>query len=174
MNWKEYQTHCKKTLKYESYKEMIACSALELSDEITEFVEHYLADSDEVLLLKELGDITYPLAILSDHYNIEIKEIYNPYLLFPHLYNYFEDNAIFIAGKIAGIIKKTIRDSSYILDDTNDRRNNLTYCMQSLYSIILTHCRKYEINFSDVLSLNIEKLNDRDKRGVIQGSGDDR
>jgi hypothetical protein len=174
LNWKEYQTKCITTLKYKSNKEMVACCALEISDEITEFVEHYLASSDEILLLKELGDITYPMAVLSYHYDLNIEELVDIYHVSPGMIMNFDDDGIYIAGKIAGIVKKVIRDSDYVLDNTKDRRAKLQFYLCSLYTSILNHCRKYSINISDILSLNIEKLADRNARGVIQGDGDER
>ena len=164
MNWKEYQENCKKTMVYESYKEKISCSALEIVDEISELMEHMNSISDAQSLKLELGDILYPMAILSSHYDINIET--DGSLCSP-----FEDWMI-LAGKISGIIKKSIRDDHYNLTDTKDRRVNLEGNMTLLMGYIKGFCNSNNWNFSDILQLNVEKLASRMKRGTIQGDGD--
>lgn len=157
---------------YPSDKEKIACSMLEIVDEITEFMDHYNSleerDSKDNLLRLELGDILYGMAILSEHYDIEIENDSNvpkeEYVLMEDFYHY--------SGTLAGIIKKTIRDDNYVLTDTKNRRLKFSYNMNMLYKTIITLCSDYGWNFSDILNMNIEKLFDRKERGVIQGSGD--
>lgn len=175
MNWKEYQENCKKTLCYTSYKEMIACSALEILDEVTEFLEHYYGENDERLLHLELGDILYPVAILTDYYNVVPEAIAEPFQVIKYsIGGDFIENTVYCAGKIAGIIKKVIRDGNYILDETNGRKSKFQYYLDSLFTLILDYCSYSKLNFSDILNMNIEKLFDRKERGVLQGDGDER
>lgn len=168
MNWKDYQEKCKETLCYRSYKEMIACSTLELVDELKEFDDHMSSGiADEKLLKLELGDITYGMAILSDHYGLTIDK--EPIL--PELIELGWEDYI---GNICGIIKKTIRDDNYILTNTKNRRVLLEENLSGLYTAIRLFCGVERWNLSDILQMNIEKLFDRKERGVLQGSGDER
>lgn len=71
------------------------------------------------------------------------------------------------AGEFAGKIKKFIRDGTY---DTNDIASELGdvvwYCARAAEEMGLL--------FSDVVRMNVDKLEDRLARGVLKGSGDKR
>jgi len=177
LDWEHYQRKCKRTLTYKSDKEKIACSTLEITDELVELLEHYHGSNSERLLKLELGDITYALAILSYHYEVELENLDEPYrppskAVSLNMGTNLIDDGLFCAGKIAGIIKKCARDDEWELTDTKNRREMLEYYMSSLYTLIIKFCVSMNFAFSDVLSMNIEKLWDRKERGVINGDGD--
>jgi NTP pyrophosphatase (non-canonical NTP hydrolase) len=71
------------------------------------------------------------------------------------------------AGEVANKVKKIMRDGTFnrqaIADEVGD-------CLWYIAAL----CRDLNVDMSDVATANLEKLHDRKKRGVIQGSGDKR
>lgn len=73
-------------------------------------------------------------------------------------------------GEVLGNMKKFLRgDFSYETAKQNSKKE-LGDCLY--YLIRLCDC--LEVNVEDVIVLNMHKLQDRKKRGVLQGSGDSR
>ena len=76
------------------------------------------------------------------------------------------------AGEVQGKIKKIIRDDGGIItpegidDIKKELGDNLWY--------IASMCENLGITLEDVANTNIEKIHDRDSRGVRRGSGDNR
>lgn len=71
-------------------------------------------------------------------------------------------------GEIAEKIKKHIRDGNSL--DTADMTKELGDALFYLAGL----AGHFGIRFSSVVSTNLNKLYDRKKRGVLQGSGDNR
>tara|TARA_R100001510_G_scaffold47318_1_gene44595 strand:- start:40 stop:396 length:357 start_codon:yes stop_codon:yes gene_type:complete len=71
------------------------------------------------------------------------------------------------AGEVANKVKKILRDGDFdrkaIADEVGD-------CLWYIAAL----CRDLNINMNDVARANLTKLQDRQKRGVISGSGDKR
>jgi len=172
LNWDEFKAHSLKTLMYKSDKEKIACSALEIIDEVNEYIEAKLKVKDiwnitkiedMTNLKKELGDILYPIAILDDHYNLMLEvKVNSEYDIREH------------TGTVAGIMKKTIRDDNYILTNTKDRRMRLWGTLSAIIKFVDEEARFLDSNLSDIMSMNVEKLQSRMARGKIKGDGDNR
>lgn len=71
-------------------------------------------------------------------------------------------------GEIAEKIKKHIRDDKELdLEDITKELGDVMFYLAGLASY-------FNIRFGAVASRNLEKLHDRQKRGVLQGSGDNR
>ena len=76
------------------------------------------------------------------------------------------------AGEVAGKVKKVIRDSGGIfspkdVQDIGKEIGDVLWYMAAL-------CRDLGLDFNEVANNNLIKLKDRQERGVIQGSGDNR
>ena len=71
------------------------------------------------------------------------------------------------AGEVANKVKKILRDGDFdrkaIADEIGD-------CLWYIAAL----CRDLNVNMNDVAKTNLFKLQDRQKRGVISGSGDNR
>ena len=71
------------------------------------------------------------------------------------------------AGEVANKVKKILRDGDFdrkaIADEIGD-------CLWYIAAL----CRDLNISMNDVAKTNLFKLQDRQKRGVISGSGDNR
>ncbi|MGH7195940.1 MAG: nucleoside triphosphate pyrophosphohydrolase family protein [Candidatus Saccharimonadales bacterium] len=76
------------------------------------------------------------------------------------------------SGEIAEKIKKWVRDQAS--DETKIDIDDLTKELGDVlwYAAVLS--QYFEVNFNDVAARNIAKLADRQKRGAIKGSGDNR
>lgn len=71
------------------------------------------------------------------------------------------------AGEVVGKVKKILRDGKFDRDDIADEIGDVMWYMAAL-------CRDLNVNMSDVAQRNLDKLKDRQERGVIGGSGDKR
>ena len=71
------------------------------------------------------------------------------------------------AGEVANKVKKILRDGDFdrkaIADEIGD-------CLWYIAAL----CRDLNVSMNDVAKTNLFKLQDRQKRGVISGSGDNR
>mgnify|MGYP003626805125 FL=1 len=71
------------------------------------------------------------------------------------------------AGEVANKVKKILRDGDFdrkaIADEIGD-------CLWYIAAL----CRDLNVSMNDVARANLTKLEDRKKRGVISGSGDNR
>lgn len=72
------------------------------------------------------------------------------------------------SGEVAGIAKKVIRDYDfYNVDCIKKELGDVLWYIAQI-------CSEFEISLEDCAIKNIEKLNDRQKRNKLQGSGDNR
>jgi len=76
------------------------------------------------------------------------------------------------AGEVQGKIKKIIRDSGGVI--TPEATEEIKKELGDILWYIASMCDNLGINLNDVANGNIEKLRDRNKRGVLEGSGDNR
>ena len=71
------------------------------------------------------------------------------------------------AGEVANKVKKILRDGDFdrkaIADEIGD-------CLWYIAAL----CRDLNVSMNDIAKTNLSKLQDRQKRGVISGSGDNR
>ena len=76
------------------------------------------------------------------------------------------------AGEVAGKVKKILRDERGVISEEKRQQlidevgDVLWYCAMVAYEL--------QINLGAIAVKNIDKLQDRQKRGMIQGSGDNR
>ena len=76
------------------------------------------------------------------------------------------------AGEVQGKIKKIIRDNGGII--TPEATKEIKSELGDTLWYITSMCENLGITLADVAIANIEKLHDRQKRGVLGGSGDNR
>lgn len=70
-------------------------------------------------------------------------------------------------GKVNGTLKKQVRDNNPALLKLKKELGDIFYYLVRI-------CTAHGMKPSEVLLANIEKIDDRNIRGVIHGSGDDR
>lgn len=76
------------------------------------------------------------------------------------------------AGECLGVVKKMMRDDGNVL--TEEKRIKLIAELGDVFWYGARMCTELGISMEDVFEMNMEKLEDRLKRNVIQGSGDNR
>lgn len=189
MNPNTYAEKARSTALYpESHK--FVYPVLGLPDEIGELLDK-ITQSDKFNredVSKEIGDVLWYIVNVAEDAQIGLSTLIstmvdegmrvNSFTELGALMNENEDIrplTILLpvyAGRIAGIAKKTIRDSSGVLipEKLTIIHENLNNILRGLYSI----ASAWGINMDDVAKENIEKLASRKERGVLQGSGDNR
>lgn len=76
------------------------------------------------------------------------------------------------AGEVLGVVKKMMRDDGNVL--TEEKRTKLISEVGDVCWYLARICTELGISMEDVFDINVAKLEDRLKRNVIQGSGDNR
>lgn len=76
------------------------------------------------------------------------------------------------AGEVAEKIKKMIRDDGGLL--TDERRASLAKELGDVLWYLAQIATEAGLELDTIAEANIEKLSSRRRRGVLQGSGDDR
>ena len=71
------------------------------------------------------------------------------------------------AGEVANKVKKILRDGTFDHKGISDEIGDCLWYIAAL-------CRDLNIDMSEVAKNNIRKLQERKRKGTIQGSGDDR
>jgi len=74
------------------------------------------------------------------------------------------------AGEVADKVKKIIRDNKSIVDEREDVAKELGDVLWYLAAV----ARDIGYSLEVIAEMNIEKLESRKERGVLQGSGDNR
>jgi hypothetical protein len=178
MTFSEYQIEAKKTRIYpDSQKFVYPC--LELIDEFSEYLEKTLLDTDvePIEVVKEISDCWWGLANLLSDLDISMNALFIVSLDEYLRYNsppYWNNSAhVFILmGQICGKVKKLLRGDYTIFD--NDTKNVVINNLQYIGYVLIAIGLSYGYTVGDVLQLNIDKLKDRQSRGVLKGNGDTR
>ena len=76
------------------------------------------------------------------------------------------------SGKVCELAKKYTRDDA--MEMTDERRWNVQLALVELLLGLGGICNRYGLSLENAASGNLEKLLSRQKRGVLQGSGDNR
>lgn len=76
------------------------------------------------------------------------------------------------AGEVAEKIKKVLRDGNGIVSD--EKREELTKELGDVLWYVANLSQELSIKLEDVASKNLEKLQSRQQRGELHGSGDNR
>jgi NTP pyrophosphatase (non-canonical NTP hydrolase) len=77
------------------------------------------------------------------------------------------------AGEVAGKVKKVLRDNEGNFDDPKVKNAIADELGDVLWYLAVT-ARDVGFNLSTIAKRNIDKLQSRKERGVLQGSGDNR
>jgi NTP pyrophosphatase (non-canonical NTP hydrolase) len=76
------------------------------------------------------------------------------------------------AGEVLGVVKKMMRDDGNVL--TEEKRKKLIDETADVAWYMARICTELGISLEELFDVNVAKLEDRLKRNVIQGSGDNR
>jgi NTP pyrophosphatase (non-canonical NTP hydrolase) len=76
------------------------------------------------------------------------------------------------AGEVADKVKKIIRDHNGKI--TKERKHEIIKELGDVLWYLAALASELDVSFEEVAIKNIQKLQDRKKRGVLQGEGDNR
>jgi NTP pyrophosphatase (non-canonical NTP hydrolase) len=76
------------------------------------------------------------------------------------------------SGEIAEKVKKILRDNQGVV--SNETKNEIAKELGDVLWYVSQLATELKINLEDIAKLNIDKLNSRQQRGALQGSGDNR
>lgn len=76
------------------------------------------------------------------------------------------------AGEAAEVVKKIARDDNGVV--SADKRMALLYELGDVLWAVTAIANCLDASLPEVMTLNIQKLEDRSQRGVLHGSGNDR
>lgn len=141
----------------------LMCSICGLLEEMEE-----LGEATEVEdVIKEAGDVFYYIASIARETDIDLESLFN---------RYEENNIIDKKLPISlplKLLKKTYRDMDGIMSDAY--KEQLWDFLAAIIHEIVIFCSDFtEVSVEKIMQINIDKLQDRLKRGVIQGDGDQR
>jgi NTP pyrophosphatase (non-canonical NTP hydrolase) len=168
MTLKEYQTKALSTAMFPPERGLEYCT-LGLVGEVAEFAAAVRSGDSNAVILKELGDCAWYMAILCDMWGIHAIckcEDVDACTMDPaaeSITTMFDN-----AGALANKVKKVIRDGTPL---------NPEFCLAVsdwMWGAMNTFAKEHGYKLSAVLEANIAKLASRKERGVITGSGDNR
>lgn len=162
----EYEEKARKTAIYPNISENYQYPLLGLIEEAGEIDEKiHLGVTDLNELNKEFGDVYWYLTSCSFELKLNFNELLNSPIE--------SDLPIGIeASKIAGYLKKIIRDDNGVMTDS--KKDKIIISIKKIVFLLQKYQKKYNLNTLDIMKNNIEKLYSRKERGVLKGSGDNR
>lgn len=160
-----YATWCENTWYIKDKKNNLFICMAGFAGESGEIAEEIL-NNDNKNLLKECGDFFYYWTRVNQLFNYNIDTIE---------YTLCNDKNLYIqclefhknVGKVCEILKKSLSHNMPI-DDT--LKDNLQKCLNSFMTI--AHFYNYDLD--DIISTNIDKIEQRMLKGTLLGNGNDR
>lgn len=179
MDLQAYQTTARSTAIYPDIDDNYIYPTLGLLGESCELYEKYVEikrennlEKNKEELIKEAGDLSWYIANLAWELTINMIDLNDEPEKQPTDPDEIMSYIIVSSGKIAERIKKVIRDKEGIIgekeikDISDELSNVLTY--------LRLFCKALDSDFETALQTNINKLQSRAKRNVLQGDGDNR
>jgi len=174
MEFNDYQEKARATAIYPNVGDNFVYPTLGLIDEIGELVGALGTSLPNDVIIKEAGDVLWYVASLASEVDLtlwrvagcrNIKDIDPP--------NTYFLGGLFLSGAaIAGIVKKTLRDRDGAL--TLESKMQISHSLSVILHILVMICYHRETSLLEIAEENLKKLSDRQDRGVLHGSGDNR
>ena len=126
-------------------------------------------------LLKEAGDCYWYVAAVADALNVDLQTIWESYA--PQTLELKSRGFLVVyisgrSGEMAGVVKKAIRDNDGFMSEAGAEKIKVQLGLTLIHLNELV--RMLGSTPEAVTAKNLNKLADRKKRGVLQGSGDNR
>ena len=192
LKFNEYQNAARRTAIYPNKGRNIFYPVLGLMNEISELDQKIFSKEFYVSQIHgEAGDVLWYVSnVVSemggslDKIFYETTDTFNEYQQEFMLQNtYFKEEQNFrvillmkhmlkTAGLIAGIVKKAHRDNNDTL--TVGAKIRIEVCLANIVNDLAMVLSLHAVSFDYVAKMNLRKLKDRQERGVLQGSGDNR
>lgn len=149
---------------------------LGLQNEIGELVsvvnniDAYKDKDGELAIKKETGDVFWYLAEVCTTLNLSLQAIVDT----DSSYTFVPPGLSLLlhASELSGIAKKAIRDNKGEI--TQVTLSKIQEVLIAITKNLVAMMRDYNIDVTEVLQMNLDKLQSRKERGVLTGSGDNR
>ena len=176
MDFSQYQQEANKTAIYPNQGKNLVYATLGLLEEAGEVAEKVgtgrQINNEDVV--KELGDVLWYLSCCCTEMGVNLKVIYQKSLTkeAPKSVKSLIATLFQATSKVAGKVKKTIRDDKGILQESKKAEIIEHLAVSMICLSILSETLNSSLE--EVASKNLEKLLDRKDRGALKGSGDNR
>lgn len=150
---------------YPNFGDNILYPTVAIIEECGELIEKIENKANPEAIVKEMGDVLWYCAMFfyetKKPFEFELeRSIMTPSMLYQ-------------AGtKLSGVIKKTARDHNGVF--TEEKEKEMIQHINFILSFIYNAATLINYSIEEVCAININKINERQKNGTIQGSGDDR
>lgn len=161
----QYKKDALSTAFYPNFGENLPYPIIAVFEESGELLEKLDEGANPKDIAKELGDILWYSAMIFHELNEDF--------VFSIKKEYMTTDKLMVHNcRIAGIVKKSQRDDNGVLNDEKRKllKEHLNYVLTFVYNV----ANQIGFTIEDVCDMNIKKIEDRQKRGKLSGSGDDR
>lgn len=162
----QYQVRASETAVYPRFA-AVAYPALGLIGELAELTTACYQGKDAEIIAKECGDVLWYCAALANDLELDLSDV----LECGHFDLFAETCTIptvDVIGRFAEVVKKFIRDDNPV--KKAESAQFIRYAVGVVNSVVFG----IDYTLSDIAQLNLDKLNSRKERGVLQGDGDNR
>lgn len=148
-----------------------------LIDELGEVSEKIDQNRPDNEIVKEVGDVMwYASAMIHEFDFQDIFELFEESRDMQVIKNNAEKEVAKLAlqhgAKLAGRMKKIMRDDDQKY--TKKKMDEIYLILRSILRSLIILVNKMDLNFNEIFTQNLNKLFDRQDRGVLQGDGDNR
>lgn len=172
MKLNDYQIESRRTAVYlENLGQNLWYPALKLAGEVSELVQEITNGSETPVILKEAGDVLWYMAAICSEMKVELQQVANKAIAV-ELSDLFPGSYLLVAvGKISESVGKAYRDFG---GSPNQHQKQIIHELSIVCFWLNRVAKEHGSTIEEVADLNLAKLRDRQERGVLHGSGNDR
>lgn len=145
-------------------RDQIAYPFLGLVGEVGELLTA-LTKPDQNEILAESGDVCWYLAAICRDVGLSAEEVFTAT-------THPEDDPVIYLGAICELVKKVMRDDYSVWSDL--KRGRLLVQLRRIAGLVVMAVTAHGSTLEQVMLSNIAKLESRQARGALQGSGNNR
>lgn len=175
IDWNKYQQDALTTAIYPLEREL-DYTVLGLLSEVGELAEVFWEMCEQVekwtRMKAEGGDCFWYVAAIADALKVPLQDVWDQRTpISPYHYN---DHILLrlniVTGRIAGIVKKSIRDDGGVLRE--ERKDQIVFLLGEVLQLLVNLADQTGSSAAGYTQDNLNKLSSRKTRGVLAGSGD--
>lgn len=165
INLEDYKKDALKTAYYPNMGSNIEYPVIAVLEESIEIFEKIECSASKEEIVKELGDLLWYTAMIFYEFDKKLEFTQIGIYTTP-------SNFIINSGKLASILKKTLRDDNGVFK--KDKLDEFFKTIDYMLSFVMNVASQLGYTLEEVAEINIDKINDRIVRGTLSGSGDNR
>ena len=177
IDWNKYQQEALTTAIYPLEREL-DYTVLGLLSEVGELAEVFWDCYDQVdkwaRMKGEGGDCFWYTAAVADAIKVPLQDVWDrrEVIVTYHFNDHILTKLTVVTGRIAGIVKKSIRDDGGVI--SVERREQIIGLLGEVLQLLVNLANQTGSSAAGYTQANLNKLSDRKSRGVLTGSGDHR